>query len=171
MERADCCGPVRYQRNSAAPRIAPFKDPAPPRTSMISTLPDKTKEKESSATSCVTCADKPPAMPAAASPLQVGFSLNGEASSSVRKKDNSAIIVADVKQTLPPDHYGPRFRYILGHYFGGISSAQTRNPDRVAGPNVWVSGTSAASRPCAMRIRPIRGALLRGSKAYQRSPR
>jgi hypothetical protein len=54
---------------------------------------------------------------------------------------------------------------------GGTSSAQTRNSNKVPGPNVWVRGTSAASRPCAMRIRPIRGALLRGSKAYQRSPR
>jgi len=53
----------------------------------------------------------------------------------------------------------------------GTSSAQTRNPDKVAGPNVCVRGTSVASRPRAMRIRPIRGALLRGSKAYQRSPR
>src|ERR1039458_4619444 len=42
---------------------------------------------------------------------------------------------------------------------GGTSSAQTRNPDKVAGPKVWVRGTSAASRPCAMRTRPIRGAL------------
>lgn len=39
------------------------------------------------------------------------------------------------------------------------------NPDKFAGPNVLVRGASAASRPCAMRIRPIRGALLRGSKA------
>jgi hypothetical protein len=38
---------------------------------------------------------------------------------------------------------------------GGTSSAQTRNPDKVPGPKVWVRGTSAASRPCAMRTRPI----------------
>ena len=31
---------------------------------MINTLPDKMKEKELSATSWVTCADRPPAMPA-----------------------------------------------------------------------------------------------------------
>src|ERR1700758_5620847 len=57
------------------------------------------------------------------------------------------------------------------YHSGGTSSAQTRNPDKFAGPNVLVRGTSEASRPCAIRIRPIRGALLRGSKAYQRSPR
>ncbi len=60
---------------------------------------------------------------------------------------------------------------LKGKNHSDTSSAQTRNPDKVAGPNVWVRGTSAASRPCAMRTRPIRGALLRGSKAYQRSPR
>ena len=54
---------------------------------------------------------------------------------------------------------------------GGTSSAQTRNPDKAPGPKVWVRGTSAASRPCAMRTRPIRGALLRGSNVRQRPPR
>ena len=40
------------------------------------------------------------------------------------------------------------------------SSAQTRKPDKVPGPKMWVRGTSAASRPRAMRIRPIRGAFV-----------
>jgi len=35
-----------------------------------------------------------------------------------------------------------------------------RNPHKVPGPKVWVRGTSAASRPCAMRTRPIRGAVV-----------
>ena len=51
------------------------------------------------------------------------------------------------------------------------SSIQTRKPLRVLGPKVWVSGTSAASRPRAISTRPRRGALLRGSKAHQRPPR
>ena len=38
----------------------------------------------------------------------------------------------------------------------------------VLGPNVWVMGTSAASRPWAIRTRPIRGTLLRASKVYHR---
>ena len=53
----------------------------------------------------------------------------------------------------------------------GASSAETLNPDKVPGPKMWVSGTSAASRPRAMRIRPIRGTLLRGSKVCHRPPR
>jgi hypothetical protein len=53
----------------------------------------------------------------------------------------------------------------------GGSSAQTRKPDKVPGPKMCVRGTSAASRPCAMRTRPIRGALLRGSKVCHRPPR
>src|SRR5260370_29716706 len=60
---------------------------------------------------------------------------------------------------------------ICGVHSGGTSSAQTRNPDKVPGPKVWVRGASAASRPCAMRTRPIRGALLRGSNVCQRPPR
>jgi len=41
------------------------------------------------------------------------------------------------------------------------SSTHTRNPASVFGPKLCVSGTSAASRPRAIRIRPTRGALLR----------
>lgn len=55
--------------------------------------------------------------------------------------------------------------------YAPTSSVQTRNSVSVLGPKVWVSGTSAASRPCAIRMRPIRGALLRGSKTCQRPPR
>ena len=35
---------------------------------------------------------------------------------------------------------------------GGTSSAQTRNSNKVPGPNVWVRGTSVASRPWAMNL-------------------
>jgi len=51
------------------------------------------------------------------------------------------------------------------------SSVQTLKLTSVFGPKVWVIGTSAASRPCAIRIRPILGTLLRGSKVCQRPPR
>src|ERR1700730_8769092 len=51
------------------------------------------------------------------------------------------------------------------------SSVQTLKLTSVLGPNVWVIGTSAASRPCAIRTRPMRGVLLRASKVYQRPPR
>ena len=54
--------------------------------------------------------------------------------------------------------------------FGDASSAQTRKPGNAPGPKICVRGTSAASRPWAMRMRPIRGALLRGSKVCQRPP-
>jgi hypothetical protein len=50
------------------------------------------------------------------------------------------------------------------------SSVQTLKLTSVFGPNVWVIGTSEASRPCAIRTRPIRGMLLRGSNICQRPP-
>ena len=50
------------------------------------------------------------------------------------------------------------------------SSVQTLKLKRVLGPKVWVIGTSAASRPWAIRTRPIRGMLLRASKVYQWPP-
>src|SRR5262249_49542232 len=50
------------------------------------------------------------------------------------------------------------------------SSVQTLKLTSVFGPNVWVIGTSDASRPWAINIRPIRGTLLRGSNVCQRPP-
>ena len=50
------------------------------------------------------------------------------------------------------------------------SSVQTLKLTRMFGPKVWVIGTSAASRPWAIRTRPIRGMLLRASKVYQWPP-
>ncbi len=52
-----------------------------------------------------------------------------------------------------------------------ISSVHTLKFTSVLGPKVWVIGTSAASRPCAISTRPIRGSLLRGSNMCQRPPR
>src|SRR5689334_21820963 len=51
-----------------------------------------------------------------------------------------------------------------------ISSVHTLKLTSVFGPNVWVIGTSEASRPRAIRMRPIRGTLLRGSNVCQRPP-
>src|SRR3954467_14057394 len=47
-------------------------------------------------------------------------------------------------------------------------SVTALKPTRVFGPNVKVRGTSAASRPRAIKIRPMRGSLLRGSKVCHR---
>ena len=83
----------------------------------------------------------------------------------------SARVAASNSHCILPGDWRPRefANGALGAY--GLSSAQTRKPDKVPGPKVWVSGTSAASRPRAMRTRPIRGVLLRGSNVCQRPPR
>ena len=52
----------------------------------------------------------------------------------------------------------------------GISSVQTRKLSSVLGPNVVAIATSDASRPRAIRMRPMRGTLLRGSNMCQRPP-
>jgi len=54
----------------------------------------------------------------------------------------------------------PRCRH--GHPW--ISSVQTLKPASVFGPKVLVIATSVASRPRAMRTRPMRGTLFRASK-------
>src|SRR5947207_15040319 len=51
------------------------------------------------------------------------------------------------------------------------SSVHTLKLSNVFGPNVWVIGTSEASRPCAIRTRQIRGTLFRGSHVWQWPPR
>jgi hypothetical protein len=60
--------------------------------------------------------------------------------------------------------YGARQRAL-------ISSVHTLKLSSVEGPKLVVSATSAASLPRAIRMRPTRGVLLRGSKVYQPSPR
>ena len=52
----------------------------------------------------------------------------------------------------------------------GISCVITSNFVSLWGPKEVIMGTSAASRPRAIRIRPIRRLLWRGSNAYQRPP-
>src|SRR6266404_1894486 len=49
-----------------------------------------------------------------------------------------------------------------------ISSVHTLKLASVEGPKLVVSAQSAASLPLAIRMRPMRGILLRGSKVYQR---
>ena len=51
------------------------------------------------------------------------------------------------------------------------SSVITLKPASVQGPKEVTIATSVASRPRAIRMRPMRGTLLRGSKVYQRPPR
>ena len=47
----------------------------------------------------------------------------------------------------------------------------TLNPASVQGPNEVTIATSVASRPRAIRMRPMRGVLWRASNVYQRPPR
>ena len=54
---------------------------------------------------------------------------------------------------------------------GSTSSARTLKLFRVFGPNVWLIETSAASRPRAISMRPMRGTLFLASKVYQWPPR
>ena len=54
---------------------------------------------------------------------------------------------------------------------GIISSLITLKPESIQGPNEVEIATSVASRPRAMRIRPIRGMLCRASNVYQRPAR
>ncbi len=54
---------------------------------------------------------------------------------------------------------------------GATSSVITLKPTIVHGPNEVTMATSVASRPRAIRMRPMRGVLWRASKVYQRPPR
>ena len=69
----------------------------------------------------------------------------------------------------PPPTCGPAQAQRRALYV--TSSVQTLKLVSVLGPNVWAMGTSAASRPWPIRMRPMRGVLLRASKVYQRPPR
>jgi hypothetical protein len=70
--------------------------------------------------------------------------------------------------SVVPKRSGAAGQGPIGH--SATSSVHTLKPTSVFGPNVWVIGTSQASRPWAIRMRPIRGSLLRGSKVCQRPP-
>jgi hypothetical protein len=51
------------------------------------------------------------------------------------------------------------------------SSVNTLKPASFPGPNEVTIATSVASRPRAIKIRPMRGVLWRASNVYQRPPR
>ena len=70
----------------------------------------------------------------------------------------------------PGLRFGRRTRRQVRHY-SATSSVQTVKPDRIDGPNTVEIATSVASRPRAIRMRPIRGMLCRASNVYQRPPR
>ena len=52
-----------------------------------------------------------------------------------------------------------------------ISSVITLKPASVHGPNEVTIATSVASRPRAIKMRPMRGLLWRASNVYQPPPR
>ena len=64
-----------------------------------------------------------------------------------------------------------RERYLAAAAVAATSSVTTLKPASVQGPNDVTMATSVASRPRAIRMRPIRGVLWRASKVYQRPPR
>jgi hypothetical protein len=51
------------------------------------------------------------------------------------------------------------------------SSVNTLKPASLPGPNEVTIATSVASRPRAIKMRPMRGVLWRASNVYQRPPR
>ena len=61
------------------------------------------------------------------------------------------------------------------HVFAGAadltSSVITLKPASVQGPNEVTIATSVASRPRAIKMRPMRGLLWRASNVYHRLPR
>jgi hypothetical protein len=69
-----------------------------------------------------------------------------------------------------PTAAGLQHAYAAKAVRSGISSVITLNLVSWCGPNDAIMGMSAASRPRAIRMRPIRRALWRGSKVYHRPP-
>lgn len=88
-------------------------------------------------------------------------------SASTKRRPN-AHLTSETPVVACPFRFNLGSDIILRHT---ASSVQTLKLTNVFGPNVWVIGTSDASRPCAIRTRPILGTLLRGSKVRQCPPR
>jgi len=65
------------------------------------------------------------------------------------------------------------YRQAVRHRLGGAASVTswviTLKLDIVHGPNEVTIATSVASRPRAIKIRPMRGSLWRASNVYQRA--
>jgi len=72
----------------------------------------------------------------------------------------------DLLPNMPRSRRSARFSPTCGDAAQPSSSVMTLKLTSVLGPNVWVIGTSAASRPRPIRMRPMRGALLRASNGY-----
>ena len=73
------------------------------------------------------------------------------------------------------NHRRIRQKHEKRHVFAGspdvTSSVITLKPASVHGPNDVTIATSVASRPRAIKMRPMRGLLWRASNVYQRPPR
>ncbi len=70
------------------------------------------------------------------------------------------------KTWMPGTSPGMTMNGGVARYAGTTSSLMTRNFVRSIRPKLVVSATSAASRPVAIRMRPIRGWLWRASNVY-----
>ena len=88
----------------------------------------------------------------------------------VAKLSTPAFVRESDARTIPSLSRMPT-QYVMRAHRSAISSVHTLKLSSVDGPKLVVSATSAASRPRAIRMRPMRGVLLRGSKVYQPSPR
>src|SRR4051794_12532443 len=65
----------------------------------------------------------------------------------------------------------PSYDEIIPHFYEATSLVQTLNDSSRLTPKVVVRATSAASRPRAMRTRPMRGTLFRASNVYHCPPK
>jgi hypothetical protein len=66
---------------------------------------------------------------------------------------------------------GAENRHVLVGAIDETSSVITLKPASMHGPNEVTIATSVASRPRAIKMRPMRGLLWRASNVYQRPPR
>jgi hypothetical protein len=106
----------------------------------------------------------PPSVPVE-QPSIVGTVIPRQSKCGPRRRADEAGADGWAATLLPPANHG----------FAGpadvASSVITLKPASVHGPNEVTIATSVASRPRAIRMRPMRGLLWRASNVYQRSPR
>ena len=101
---------------------------------------------------------------------QIVFSVRGPGSGKLMLVEDSELHGGLLVSGIHGWNILPRIRTPVGveiHVGSTISSVHTGKFRRVLGPKVVVIATSAASRPRAIRTRPMRGMLLRGSKVCQ----
>src|SRR6202042_426928 len=87
-----------------------------------------------------------------------------------QRGDDGAAIARGLRVTNRTFGMLLRSGFPAGHHHADASSAWTSMDSSSGPPNVVAMATSEASRPRPIRIRPLRGVLLRGSKVHQRSP-